>query len=146
MTDRYVANLANVAHEGFDEETVLINFDRGTYFSLRGSAPAIWDMLQAPAALDDLLGALAVAHGGLPDDAPASVAAMLDQLCAEGCLLRTDAVAGAPPTAAAASGAFAPPLVQAFHDLDDLIAIDPVHEANKFQGWPDRPPSHEAQT
>jgi hypothetical protein len=144
MTDHYVANLANVAHEAFDEETVLINFEYGTYFSLRGSATAIWQMLQTQAALDDLLGALTAAHGGLPDDAPPAVAAMLEQLCAEGCLLRTDAAAAA-PRSVAVSGPFVPPLVQVFRDLDDLVAIDPVHEANKFRGWPMRPPAQEAQ-
>ncbi len=146
MPDCYVANIGNVAHEDFDEETVLINFDRGTYFSLRASAPAIWAMLQSPVSMDGLLAALDAAHGGLPQEAQAAVAAMLDQLCAEGCVLRTDATASAPPAPVAADGPFALPLVQAFHDLDDLIAIDPVHEANKFKGWPNRPPAHDARS
>ncbi len=143
MPAHFVANIGNVAHENFDDETVLINFERGTFFSLRGSAQAIWGMLQTPVAMADLLAALDAAHGGLPDEAPAAVAAMLDELCAEDCVLRTDAPASPPPTPAAAGGPFAPPLVQAFHDLHDLIAIDPVHEAHKFHGWPHRPPAPE---
>ncbi len=42
----YVANTASVAHEAFDEENFLISLERGTYFSLRGSAPALWLLQQ----------------------------------------------------------------------------------------------------
>jgi len=143
MTTCYAANLDAVAHETFEEETVLINFERGTYFSLRGSAPAIWGMIQRPATLDGLLGTLAAAHGALPADAPAAVAAMLDRLCEDGCARRTDAGGPmAPPDAQAIGGDFALPVVQAFHDLQELIAIDPVHETNELVGWPVRPPSY----
>ena len=34
---------------------------------------------------------------------------------------------------------FEEPLVEAFEDLQELIAIDPVHEVDPLQGWPRRP-------
>jgi hypothetical protein len=90
-----------------------------------------------------VLGALAAAHGTLPPGAPAAVAAMLDRLCEDGCALRTDAGLRTPPARGnAGCGAFALPLVQAFHDLEELIAIDPVHETNEAIGWPVRAPSY----
>jgi hypothetical protein len=143
MTECYVANLAAVAHEAFEEETVLINFERGTYFSLRESASAIWTMIQTPAVADDLLAALAALYGPLPDDAPGAVTALLERLCDEGCALHADtASATAPGPALAAAGGFALPVMEAFHDLEDLISIDPVHETHEFTGWPNRPPSY----
>jgi hypothetical protein len=141
MSDWYVANLAAVAHEAFEEETVLINFERGTYFSLRQSAPAIWAMLQTPVTPAAILDALAAACGPLPAEAPAAVTAMLDRLCEEGCLLRSEAGAAA-AAPAAPGGAFALPVIEAFHDLSELIAIDPVHDTHEFTGWPHRPPAY----
>jgi hypothetical protein len=139
----YVANSASVAHEAFDEETVLINLERGTYFSLRGSAPSLWLLLQQPVSAEGLVGLLARELSSLPPDAGALIAAMLEQLETEGCLLKLETDEQLPADLAplaALGGVLAPPEVQGFHDLQELIVIDPVHEVAEFDGWPHRPP------
>jgi len=138
----YVANAVSVAHEAFDEETVLINLERGTYFSLRGSAPALWLLLQQPVSVEGLVGVLAQAVA-LPEDAGAMIGAMLTQLETEGCVLRLDGPEQLPTDLsplALLGGSFSRPDVQTFHDLQELIVIDPVHEVADFDGWPHRPP------
>jgi hypothetical protein len=139
MTIFYEANAAAVAHETFDEETVLINFERGTYFSLRQSAPQIWSLVQVPASIDAILASLAECYDALPADAPAAITGMLETLHDEGCILKR-AAAAAPLPVLPPAGVFEPPAVQAFHDLQELIVIDPVHEVQEFDGWPHRPP------
>ena len=139
----YVANTASVAHEAFDEETVLINLERGTYFSLRGSAPALWLLLQQPVSVEGLVGVLAREVPALPADAGVTIGAMLDQLEAEGCVLKLDTPEQLPTDLAPIAllgGSFSRPEVQTFHDLQELIVIDPVHEVADFDGWPHRPP------
>ena len=139
----YVANTAfSVAHEAFDEETVLINLERGTYFSLRGSAPTLWLLLQQPVSVEGLVGVLA-REVPLPADAGAAIGAMLEQLAAEGCVLKLDTAEQLPTdltSLALLGGSFSVPDVQTFHDLQELIVIDPVHEVADFDGWPHRPP------
>ena len=139
----YVAKTASVAHETFDEETVLINLERGTYFSLRGSAPALWLLLQQPISVEGLVGVLAGAVR-LPEDAVATIGAMLAQLETEGCVLKLDTPEQLPSDLAPLAllgGSFSRPEVQTFHDLQELIVIDPVHEVADFDGWPHRPPA-----
>ena len=139
----YVANTVSVAHEAFDEETVLINLERGTYFSLRGSAPALWLLLQQPVSAEGLLGLLAREIADLPPEAGTMIGVMLDQLEAEGCLLKLEAPEQLPADLsplAALGGVLVPPEVQGFHDLQELIVLDPVHEVADFDGWPHRPP------
>jgi len=143
MSVCYVANSASVAHEAFDEETVLINLERGTYFSLRQSAPTLWLLIQQPVSVEALVGLLAREVPALPADAAGMIAAMLEILVEEGCVLKLDAAAALPTDLsplARLGGVWAPPIVQAFHDLQELIAIDPVHEVHDFDGWPHRPP------
>ncbi|MBS0560013.1 MAG: PqqD family protein [Proteobacteria bacterium] len=142
LGDRFVANLAAVAHEAFDEETVLINFERGTYFSLRGAAPAIWTLIQTPATVAEVAAGLAASAGPLPDGAEADIAAALDRLHQEGCVATAGPTDGPREAATIAAGPYAPPVVEAFHDLKELITIDPVHETHEFAGWPVRPPSY----
>jgi len=135
MNACYAINRAAVAHETFGEETVVINFERGTYFSLRQSAPVIWKMLQNPMTTDDLLAAL----GPLPPVAQTAVLGMVDKLLREGCLVRTETDAVAPrDPCVMPGGAFTPPVVEAFHDLTVLMGIElvPVNYEHEFQGWP----------
>ena len=52
------ANLPMIASENFAGDTVVIHFERGTYFSLRGSAGTIWSLLQAPTSIAGIVAAL----------------------------------------------------------------------------------------
>lgn len=136
----FIINVAAVASERFDNETVIINFERGTYFSLTGSAPAVWGALAQAVTIDQLKDALVEASGAPADEVDAAIRAMVETLLAEGCLTEV-ADAGAQPLAIVLDAPYGRPEVQAFHDLQELIAIDPVHEADAFDGWPHRPPA-----
>jgi hypothetical protein len=140
MAVAYLRNAQSVVSETFEDDTVLINFEKGTYFSLRGSAPRIWDLLSdRPMTLEAIVAAVV---GAASAEESAKVQSMLDTLATEGCVLVGEA--GQSPSVGQSAGRqpdepFEPPLVQAFHDLKELIVIDPVHEVDEFDGWPNRP-------
>jgi len=141
MVKYFVANLDSVAAEIFDGEMVVINFQSGTYFSFSGSAPLLWQMLQTPQTVDELAGAF------IPDacreisDIHASVETFINTLLREDCVKQIeDPPPGRQANPAIEARPFSEPQVRIFHDLKDLIAIDPVHEADEFEGWPHRPP------
>ena len=137
MATGYVQNAESVTSETFDEDTVVINFLTGTYFSLRGSGPGIWSLLQAPTSLDGILAALVTD----PNAARGEVQAMLDHLAAENCVQIVDIEereSGESPTRG--NVPYTPPIVETFHDLQELIVVDPVHEVDQIDGWPHRPP------
>jgi len=140
MTAAYVANREAVASEQFDDEAVLINFQTGTYYSLRGTAPEIWDLVQEPNTVDRIAERLGARDLG----AQQTIDAMLAQLVADSCVLVCDIDEArlngkTKPAAAAAAKQFTAPIVQAFHDLQELIVVDPVHEVDPMDGWPNRP-------
>ena len=56
-------NAECVVSETFEDDTVLINFEKGTYFSLQGSAPGIWQFLEAPGTLEMVAGAVRAVSG-----------------------------------------------------------------------------------
>jgi hypothetical protein len=139
MTPAYVANRDSVVCEKFDDEAVLINFETGTYFSLRGTAPEIWTLVQSPNTVDRIAQRL----GAEEPEAREAIETMLAQLVAQSCVLVRD-VEDADlvdiPNSTPGVRPFTPPVVQAFHDLQELIVVDPVHEADAMDGWPHRPP------
>jgi hypothetical protein len=139
MTTAYVANREAVAAEQFDDEQVLINFQTGTYYSLRGTAPDIWNLIQEPNTIDRIADQLGAQDHG----AQSAIAAMLAQLVADSCVQVCDIDCANPNGTAKPSAAvkqFTPPIVQAFHDLQELIVVDPVHEVDPMDGWPNRLP------
>lgn len=133
MSVTLVAN-DRIAAEEFASEVVLIDIEKGVYFSLQGMAVDLWRTFAAPriaAAVVDTF----TAHGA---DRQALEAAIVD-LRGHDLLCETSVPAGADIACSVPAGGFAAPVVAAFSDLAELIAIDPVHEVDAAAGWPLRP-------
>ncbi len=116
----YRIRTPHVVHETVDGEVVAIDFDTGSYYSLRGPAEVVWSALGDESRPVDAV-ADAVARE------PAEVAAFLDQLVGEGLVERN----GTP-----ADGTDAGPMTfEKFSDMEELILLDPVHDVSEA-GWP----------
>lgn len=131
-----VALVANhrIAAEEFAGEVVLIDIEKGVYFSLQGAAVDLWRAFAAPRTTTAVLDTF-TAHGA---DRQALEAAMGD-LRRHDLLCETSVPAEADIACSVPAGGFAAPVVAAFSDLAELIAIDPVHEVDAAAGWPLRP-------
>jgi len=125
----WIANIAVVAAEDFDGETVVINFETGRYFSLGGAATWIWRSLERGASVGD------VAAQAPPEARPA-IARAFETLAAEG--LTIPAAQAPAPVADMAPEPWSAPRIEVFSDLAELVALDPVHEVNAMMGWPHR--------
>jgi hypothetical protein len=128
---------ANIVDETFEDETVVVDLDSGTYFSLTELASCIWTALPG-ATRDELVAQVVDRYRDAGDEAGRSVAAFLDALEAEG-LVRADGHDGPspgplPPT----PERFAPPRFEKFDDMQDLLLLDPIHDVDET-GWPTRP-------
>src|SRR6516225_6432129 len=94
--DVIAANLPVTASENFAGESVVIHFERGTYFSLRGSAGTIWSLLQKPTSIAGIVAALD-SQAGLPSkDIEALLTAFVAEL-AEHDLIASSAGPAEPP-------------------------------------------------
>lgn len=125
-------------HETLDGETIVIDLSTGTYYSLRGSAPAIWQALVTGASREAILGALEHHYDAAREELAEAVNAFLSQLEAEN--LITGRRGGVPATASAVGKArtrspFEPPVLEKYEDMQDIILLDPVHMVDD-QGWP----------
>jgi hypothetical protein len=132
-------NGPRVVAEVFDNEVVVIHLERGNYYSLTGSATRIWPLLGC--GLDARAIGARVAATLTAEERPAAEAAVLlflQQLQAEE-LVRTGPGEGSPP-ALVDGHAFQPPQLERFTDMQELIALDPVHDVADAEGWPVQPP------
>ena len=132
----YKHNDEHVAAEEFDGEFVLINFARGTYFSLRFSAVDVWRQFRNGADPALVEGRIRERFAVAGDEAPAELKRCIQVLIDEE-LLREVGAPGS-PVEDWSSQVWAAPAVEVYSDLQDLIVLDPVHEVDTTTGWPRR--------
>lgn len=138
QNQQFQVNASHVVYEVFNDEILAINLDKGTYYSLRGSGSQIWSMMLAGATSATITKAFSGAHGADPTEVENEVERFLAQLVDHELIAPSTAprpeVTG-PALPASGGQAFQPPLVEIFTDMQDLLLLDPVHEADDA-GWP----------
>jgi len=138
---RYTTSSSQIIYETIDGETIIIDLATGTYYSLRGTGGAIWDLLMEGRDSTQLATALAAEYTAPVDEIETAVESFLGELI--GASLIAHAANEAAPAAPVADGlnsttptqAFVPPVLEQFTDMQDIILLDPVHEVGS-RGWP----------
>jgi hypothetical protein len=134
------ANSATTASENFDGETVIIHFERGTYFSLRGSAVTIWSLLQSPTSIAAIIEAVCDQQAPVPDNLEPKLTEFFTQLAKHDLLTDNLETAARPDLSPDVLLSLTEPAgLEVYSDLAELIAMDPVHEVDVLTGWPHGP-------
>ena len=134
----YKFNAPRMIHETIEKETVVIDTESGVYFSITGCGYLMVQALDQGADVSMLTAHLAAAYGLAPDTLRPTVEAFVATLAAEALIVP---VAVGKPVAAGtlvvADEPFAPPVLEKFTDMHDLLLMDPIHEVSDA-GWPHR--------
>jgi len=134
----------NIVYETIDGETVLVNLRTGSYYSLVDVGTDIWTELQAGRTAQEILTPLYAAYNSPPAEIETAVRQLLASLVQEDLLpaetynnfLATIVPASPnPPAPATAKREFRTPHLQKFTDMQELLLLDPVHDADE-PGWP----------
>lgn len=131
---RYRAPGPDVVSQEFDDETIVIRLDTGTYYSLNPAAAAVWRLSSAGHTLAE---AIEACRGGaaVPDG---DIATVWERLVQAG--LVCPALPGMDtPAKAPATHLESPPQMREYADMQDLFALDPVHDVDE-SGWPSTQP------
>ncbi len=146
QSQRYRINQPAVIAEVIDGEAIIVNLDSGAYYSLRDSGCAIWNLLAQGYTPDEVVTGVQREYAGDIESVQVGVDALLAELLAEALLTPAEYVsAPVPAFDANEDGAgvlprFAPPRLEKFTDMADLLLLDPIHEVDAT-GWPHAAPS-----
>lgn len=136
----YRVNRPDVVMESFEGELVLVHMKSGNYYSLQGSAPMIWELIDRGTSLEDIGDRLVARH---PDDAAEirrSARDLVEELVAESLLVP---LASAPtpsdkkPGPLDSDAPFVLPVLERYTDMQELLLLDPIHDVDET-GWPRR--------
>ncbi len=139
MPRRFRVNAPAVASEIIDGEAVIMNLRTGAYFSTRGSGSLLWNWIEQGIPEDVLASALRRSYADADGEVDRTLAVFLTQLL-EHELIREIPLQGpipAPEPEIPVTGArFAPPVLEVFTDMQDLLLLDPIHDVSEEEGWP----------
>lgn len=135
----YELRRPDVVSEEIEGEVVVVHLVKGLYYSLQGSAAAIWEQLLLGVPVSAVGERLAPRYLIERSQLDQAVAQFASQVLSEGLL----AERAAPPSlpAVAPNGpaqAFQAPVLERFDDMQELLVLDPIHEVDESAGWPHR--------
>jgi hypothetical protein len=137
-TEQIQVNRPAIIDETIDNEVVVVDMHRGSYYSIRGAGVDIWQVLTEPTTVDDVVTRIATHFGRSEADVAATVQSFVSELDGHGLLRPADHDATCAPAIDRPLGEapiFEPPLLEKFTDMEDLLLLDPVHEVDG-RGWP----------
>jgi hypothetical protein len=138
---RFRINTPKVVFEAFEDEVVLVNFDTGNYYSLRGSAVALLNYIQENKNVREIINDLDAQFVTTRAELEKSVVVFLDELCRENIVVagsdssRMDKTPASGPNPSFQKIPFQAPTIERYADMQELILLDPIHEVDE-SGWP----------
>lgn len=136
-------NRPAIIDETIDGEVVVVDLERGSYYSIRDGGVTIWQSLIEPTTPERVVRDVAQRVGRPVEELAPVVTDFIEELEAHGLLREADRPPvdpPGPPASPADIGTFELPLIERFTDMEDLLMLDPVHEVDE-RGWPHAAPS-----
>ena len=130
----------DVHSETIAGETVIVHLATGNYYSLRGVGTAIWKLIETGADEASITRCIAEHYGrpvdGLDKDVGDFIARLrVEELIEDG--QGQQSPADLALDAQSLEPAYAPPTIETYSDMQELLLIDPVHEVDDT-GWPNK--------
>jgi len=145
---RLAPNTDEVFASVIDGEAIIMNVRSGVYYSTDGVGTLIWTQLEAGASVEEIIAAVVAAYAVPPEQARADVERLARELLEHGIAVDPGEAGRPPPPApgpsevAAAMGpdassrrSYARPTLVVYHDMGDLLALDPPAPETRDLRW-----------
>lgn len=140
----YRINPSKVAHQTIDNETIIIDFETGAYYSIDGIGSFIWEGIAKGFTPKQIVDFLVQHYQVREDEIEGKVIQFLETLREESLLQieeGSDFLEEKDATFLFSlpleQTPFIPPSFEKYTDMQDLLLLDPIHEVDE-EGWPIR--------
>lgn len=140
MAMRYRVNGPNIVSDVIDDEAVIVNLEKGTYYSLSAPGAEIWEALRAGGTVAQVQQLLTARYAGAAGDIAEAVDELVGEMVREGILVGEDepgesTTAAVDLVAPAERPPFLRPVLHRYTDMEAILMLDPIHEVAET-GWP----------
>ncbi|MDD2366849.1 MAG: PqqD family protein [Desulfuromonadaceae bacterium] len=77
----------NLIATDLDDETILMSVEQGSYYGMEATARRIWELIETPTSVADLIDLLSQEYNVTPDICGPDIIAYLEELNAEGLIV-----------------------------------------------------------
>ncbi len=133
----FKVNTPNVVYENIDGETVLINLETGTYYSMMNTAGEIWEYIEKGFDQNAIISDLSQRYDTDLTTLETSINNLILQLLEERLIInypsnmKNTELKPIPNEKLL----FTQPILEKYTDMQDLLLLDPIHEVDEI-GWP----------
>jgi len=146
-SNQYQVNSSNIIHETIDNEVVIVDLERGYYFSLRSTAAEIWTSILAGLSMDLIVNKLSKHYEIENSQIEGSVSNFIHELLEENIIIPAISGVGAEGvtnqepqvTKYETPDEYTNPEIEKYTDMAELLLLDPIHEVDE-SGWPNMVP------
>jgi len=125
---RFHLNEQEIAAKVIDGEAIIINLATGNYYSMDNVGAFSWEKLAGGHSLQEAATAISAHYEVLYEQALADVERLTTELLQESLLIESDTERATEPLTATESQQrlpYAPPVLNIYRDMGDLLALDP---------------------
>ena len=140
---KYRIDPSRISFEHIQDETIVIDFETGAYFSIGGIGCDIWEKIVEGLDTSAILQSARSTFDAADSEVEEGILHFLEALEREeliagtGESARSDPEVQKPP--ATNKREFIRPTLEKYTDMKDLLLLDPIHEVDD-RGWPIRKP------
>ena len=143
-SEKFKINSPKVVHEMIDGEVVIVNLDKGDYYSLVKAGADIWEGLTKDIGRADIIENLVERYDTSRENIEIAVNDLIEKLQLEELIVIDQADESKPAdttnkpietNANTEKLSFETPNLQKYSDMEELLALDPIHEVDEM-GWP----------
>ena len=131
----YTVNIARAISETLDGETIIIDLQSGTYFSLNQTASTIWELLKGNASVDDIARHLSQAYLEKEDVIQEFVGDFLKTLEQDQLIVQSQEQSSLKQEVSGEKQVFVIPEIKKYEDMQAMLLADPIHDVD-VSGWP----------
>lgn len=131
---KYEIKSSAIIYELLDDEIILANLETGIYYSLRGSAIPIWQLLISRHSSSSIGQIFTERY---QRDVSSTILPFIDELLKEDLLVERPFDLNPDLPSLLWPKEFSVPSFEKYQEMKNLLMLDPIHEVDE-QGWPSR--------
>ncbi|MFM6133918.1 MAG: PqqD family protein [Cuspidothrix sp.] len=144
LSEQFKINVPKVVHEMIEGEVVIVNLEGGDYYSLVTVGADIWEKLARGLSRGEILAEMVNSYDSSSETITTAVNNLIAELEREN-LIRIDSTDGDNQTSTTNHNSltqateklkFEPPTLNKYTDMEELLALDPIHDVEAEVGWP----------
>ena len=137
---RFTVKKPKVLYQEMEDEIIIIHMETGNYYSLKGTARALWKKIEEEAGWGEILNWFKHQYEG--PEIEKDLVSFVQELADEKLIFNSNSPETKEVTYAeggilesSLKEKFHPPQMDKFTDMQEFLSMDPIHEVDE-RGWP----------